>query len=284
MRMSLRARYLFGATLLSISCLAFSATPNAAPARVMLVGVFHFANPGRDIVKSRVINVMSKENQVYLDGLAKRLVGFRPTGVLAECTPSEQGAYDQRFKDYVAGRFELPSNETYQIGFRVARQAGLQGVTCFDEGQVGWNAQPMFDYMDKNDAPTKRAMDTLFKELSATHDKEQTSLTLAQLLQLTNDSARDAINKGLYLRTNAVGAGDGFAGADASASWWHRNFRMYANLQKASGPGTRVIVLAGQGHTAILKDLLEDDGLRVSEDVRAYLDAPEHREQEPGRR
>lgn len=274
MRQSLRARRLFVAMLLSMSCLASAATPMAAPARVMLVGMFHFANPGRDMVKNRVINVMSPENQVYLDGLATRLAGFKPTGVLAECSPSEQATYDQRFKDYVGGRFELSSNETYQVGFRVARQAGLQGVTCFDEDQVSWNAQPMFDYMDKHDVPTKQAMDALYSDLSAMAEKEQTSLALPKLLLLANDPARDAINKGLYLRTNAVGAGDGFAGADASASWWHRNFRMYANVQKASGPGTRVIVLAGQGHAAILKDLLADDPLRASEDMRAYLGAP----------
>lgn len=274
MRISLQARCLLVATLLWSSCLASAATPGAEPARVMLVGMFHFANPGRDLVKSRVINVMSPENQAYLEGLAGRLAGFKPTAVLAECSPSEQGAYDQRFKEYLGGRFALPSNETYQVGFRVAEQAGLQGVTCFDEDKVGWNAQPMFEYMEKHDVQTKQAVEALLGELSATHDKEQTSLTLAQLLQLASDPVRDAINKGLYLRTNAVGAGDGFAGADASASWWHRNFRMYANVQKASGPGTRVIVLAGQGHTAIFKDLLAVDGLRTSEDVRAYLDAP----------
>lgn len=274
MRISLHARCLLVATLLWSSCLVSAATPGAEPARVMLVGMFHFANPGRDLVKSRVINVMSPENQAYLEGLAGRLAGFKPTGVLAECSPSEQGTYDQRFKDYLAGRFKLPSNETYQVGFRVARQAGLQGVTCFDEDKIGWNAQPMFEYMEKHDVQTKQAVEALVGELSATHDKEQTSLTLAQLPQLANDPARDAINKGFYVRTNAVGAGDGFAGADASASWWHRNFRMYANIQKASGPGTRVIVLAGQGHTAILKDLLAVDGLRLPEDARPYLDAP----------
>jgi Family of unknown function (DUF5694) len=274
MRISLHARCLLVATLLWSSCLVSAATPGAEPARVMLVGMFHFANPGRDLVKSRVINVMSPENQAYLDGLAVRLAGFKPTGVLAECSPSEQGTYDQRFKDYLAGRFKLPSNETYQVGFRVARQAGLQGVTCFDEDKIGWNAQPMFEYKEKHDVQTKQAVEALVGELSATHEKEQTSLTLAQLLQLANDPARDAINKGFYVRTNAVGAGDGFAGADASASWWHRNFRMYANIQKESEPATRVIVLAGQGHTAILKDLLAVDGLRTPEDARPYLDAP----------
>lgn len=95
---------------------------------------------------------------------------------------------------------------------------------------------------------------------------------LAQLLALANDPARDALNKGIYLRTNAVDAGGSFVGADAAASWWHRNFRMYANIQKAAARDHRVLVVAGQGHTAVLKDLLAADDQRHARDVRAYID------------
>lgn len=273
MRLSVRFRAASVASLLCLSAFtAASATSAVAPARVMLIGMFHFANPGRDMVKSGVIDVMTPTNQAYLDGLAARLAASAPTDVLAECSPADQEKYDRRFDDYLAGRYELPSNETYQIGFRVAKLAGLRGVTCFDEDEVGWDAQPMFDYMDAHDTHAKQDIEARFKVLSAEQDREQSSLSLAQLLHLANDPSRDAINKGLYLRTNAVGAGDGFAGADASASWWHRNFRMYANIQKAAAPGRRVIVLAGQGHTAILRDLLAVDDRRSADDVRVYLD------------
>lgn len=258
---------------LLLSALAAAAPPVLEPAKVMLLGMFHFANPGQDMVKSQVINVMTPENQAYLDGLATRMAAFHPTDVLAECSPSEQDQYDQKFRDYVAGKFVLPSNETFQIGFRVAKIAGLSSVTCFDENSVGWEAQPMFEYMEKNDPQTKQALEDLFKKVGESMNQEQATLSLEQLMQLANDPARDAFNKAMYLRTNDVDAGGGFVGADASASWWHRNFRMYANIQKVAAPGRRVIALAGQGHTAILKDLLAVDDRRVPEDVRGYLDS-----------
>ena len=34
--------------------------------------------------------------------------------------------------------------------------AGLSRVTCFDEDAVGWNAQPMFDYMEKHEPEAKK--------------------------------------------------------------------------------------------------------------------------------
>ena len=256
-------------------CLLLSpaqAAETPPPAKVMLIGVFHFANPGRDMVKSGVIDVMTADNQRYLDGLAARLAAFAPTDVLLECSPADQATFDERFRDYVAGKFTPTSNETYQIGFRVAKAAGLAGITCFDEDTIGWNAQSMFDYIEANEPRLKQEMDALYQDLSAQSGQEQSTLALPQLLRLANDPDRDAFNKSLYLRTNDVDAGRGFSGADATASWWHRNFRMYANLQKAAAPGHRVIAVAGQGHTAILKDLLADDGLRVGEAVQAYLD------------
>ena len=263
----------FAALLLLLPALASAAPPAPEPARVMLLGMFHFANPGRDMVQTQVINVMTPQNQTYLDGLAARMQTFRPTDVLVECSPTDQARYDQQFNDYLAGNFPLPSNETYQIGFRIAKLTGLRGVTCFDEGQVGWEAKPMFDYLEKNDPQRKQELEALFKSLGETMSHEQETLSLPQLLQLTNDPARDALNKSIYLRTNDVDAGGSFAGADASASWWHRNFRMYGNIQKAAAPGRRVVVLAGQGHTVILKDLLAVDAQRKAEDVRGYLDA-----------
>jgi hypothetical protein len=62
-----------------------------------------------------------------------------------------------------------------------------------------------------------------------------------------------------------------FHGADASADWWHRNLRMYALVQQHAAPGERVLVIAGSGHTAILRDLLRADADRVEVDVLPYL-------------
>lgn len=279
-RASLGAR-LTAALLLALGGVPLAAaTPEPAkvkepePAKVMVMGVFHFANPKRDVVKTEVVDVMSPENQAYLEGLANRLAAFEPTEVLIECDPDEQQAYDETFQRYQSGEFELSVNENHQIGFRVAKSAGLPSVVCFDERTIGWQAGPLFDYMKEHDPAAQAAMDQAIESLTATMQRQQATLTLAELLLLNNTEDQDRVNKDLYLMTNAVGAGENFVGADAAASWWHRNFRMYANVQKVAVPGHRVLVIAGQGHTAILKELLAIDRARIAEDVTPFFETP----------
>jgi hypothetical protein len=242
-----------------------------SPAQVMLFGVFHFANPGKDVVKTKQVNVMTPENQAFLDGLAKRIADFNPTIILLEFSPTNETEMQQDYRQFLEGTFAMTSNEVYQLGFRIARQSGAKTVYSFDERDVGWEAKELFEHMPKHDAEAQTRLDALFEEVTIAQRTAHATKSLAELLMETNDPEKDNINKYIYLITNHVGAGDNFVGADAAASWWHRNFRMYANIQKHAQPGERVLAIGGQGHTAILKDLLAIDRDRVAVDVRPYI-------------
>lgn len=51
------------------------------------------------------------------------------------------------------------------------------------------------------------------------------------------------------------------------------NFRMYSNVQASAQPGTRVIVIGGQDHTAVMRDLLGIDGEQVGVEVGTFFGA-----------
>ncbi|NQD36775.1 hypothetical protein HPT27_07030 [Permianibacter sp. IMCC34836] len=246
-------------------------TSSAAPAKVMLLGLFHFNNPGLDAVKFETIDVLKPASQAYLQALTERLSTFKPTKVLLEYDPQNEAQMNQRYQDYLAGKFELERNEIYQLGFRVAKLAGLRKVSSFDERNVNWNSD-YWTYMQEHDPEAMKAMENLIDSLSARFQHQHQTLSLRELLLVNNSPEEDRLNKDMYLLTNAVGASDGkYLGADASASWWQRNFRMYANIQLVATPGERVLVIAGQGHTAILRDLLRIDTRLVEEPVVPYL-------------
>ena len=126
-------------------------------------------------------------------------------------------------------------------------------------------------FLGEHAPETMARLQAVFADLSAREASEQASMTLAELLRLGNSPARERENRNLYLMTNAIDAGQGYAGADASASWSRRNFHMYANVQAAARPGSRVFVLAGAGHTAVIRQLLDSDAGRRAIDVAPFL-------------
>ncbi len=240
------------------------------PAQVLLVGLFHFHNPGQDVVKTDVLDVMTDENQAYLQALSQRIAALEPTSVLLEYNPASQQEMQAEYNDYRAGSFELTHNEIYQLGFRIAALAGLEAVHSFDEREVGWDAEALFQSIEA-DPELKARLDSMIAEITEETNRKQATLPLADLLRTYNSAAEDQRNRSFYLLTNHVGAGEEFVGADAAASWWHRNFRMYANIQHHATPGSRVVVIGGQGHIAIIRGLLEDDPDREPIDLLPLL-------------
>jgi hypothetical protein len=243
---------------LILGLLSFTAQASEPP-QVMLFGTFHFKDPGKDVVKVEGINVFATEAQAYLEQLTDRLAGFIPTRVLLEYDPQNEEVMNQRYREFLDGNFELPANEIYQLGFRIAKKAGLERVSSFDHRQVPWQAEAMFDYAKAHDSPEMIAFNEIISAFTEEENAARASMDLRGLLGRSNNAELDRKNMDLYLATNSIGAGDGYAGADATASWWHRNFRMYANIQQHALPGEKVIAIGGSGHMAILKQLMAVD-------------------------
>lgn len=249
----------------------FGARAQEAPAEVLLLGVFHFANPGRDLVRVDQVDVSTPANQTYLASLAQRICDFRPTAILVERDRAIEPEMRRELDAYLAGE-PLPGvNEVYQIGFRVAKACDVERIHGFDESEVGWDPEPLFEHLERAAPDLLGALNAEIARFQVEDTAAHRELTLPELLLRANDPEQDRANKDLYLLTNVAGAGQGFEGADATARWWRRNFRMYANVQRYAGPGERVLVIAGQGHTAILRDLLAIDGRIDAPDVRPYL-------------
>jgi hypothetical protein len=272
--MSLSAKRLMTFCLLLATALAAQADqPPPAPkppARVMLLGLFHFDNPGLDAVRYQPLDVMQPAEQAYLVALSERLGRFAPTRILLEYPDRSDAAINGRFVDFVSGKFDLPKNEIYQLGFRIARIAGHARVYGFDADTPAFDAA-LWGYLPKEPA-TERMLMALIASESARLARAHSSMSLREILAMSNSAQEDRRNKGFYMLLNDVAAQTRqFHGADATANWWHRNIRMYALVQMHAKPGERVLVIAGSGHTAVLRDFLRADGDRVEEDVLPYF-------------
>lgn len=241
------------------------------PPQVLIFGVFHFSNPGLDVVQVDQIDVSTPENQTYLDELAERLCAFKPTAILLEFDRSREQDILRELETYLAGAQGLSTNEIQQIGFRVAEACGVTTIYGFDENEIQWSGQVLFEYLERSEPELLETTKREINQIQAAEAAAHAELGLRELLIRANDPELDRLNMDFYLQTNVAGAGSSFEGADAAASWWHRNFRMYAGIQKHARPGERLLVVAGQGHTAILRTFLEIDRRIVPHDIHPYL-------------
>ncbi|MBL0076358.1 MAG: hypothetical protein IPP41_10630 [Rhodocyclaceae bacterium] len=254
----------------SFAAFAQAADKVTAPGKVMFLGLFHFDNPGFDAVKYTPIDVMQAREQTYLVALSKRIARFAPTKILLEYRADKDAVMNERYANFLAGKFELPKNEIYQIGFRVAKLAGNQRVYGFDVDTPAFEDK-LWGYL-ASEPVFEQKLTQLIDAESARLNQAHRRMSLQQILTMSNAPAEDNRNKGFYMLLNAVGTEKGlFYGADSAANWWQRNLRMYSIVQTHATRGERVLVIAGSGHAAIQRDLLRADSERQAEDILKYF-------------
>lgn len=237
----------------------------AEPARVMILGTYHFANPGLDVVKTEVADILSPEKQAEVAEVVESLAAFRPTRIAVEVRAPSAPRLDSLYSAYRAGRHELGRNEVQQLGFRLADRFGLPRLHGIDhEGDFPFGA--VMAYAQEHDTAFVGWVQARIAQMGAESTREQRELTLPRILRRHNDPATIAEGHGMYMALAGVGAGDTYVGADLLARWYERNIRTFVDLRALAEPGERILVIFGSGHAAILRELVgADPGLELVE-------------------
>ncbi len=242
-------------------------------AKVMILGVYHFANPGLDKFNPQADDMLAEKRQKEILDIVQRLSKFAPTVVAVEAEPS-----DGAETDYLAwrdGNAELTANETQQLGFRLAAEAGLENVSPFDVGYRFRSEQEMA--LDETDERLRRidaAMQELGEGFTSELERRQKAGSIGQVLAWMNSEEALNANSDFYLaHTIKRWSGDNAGGAHTVANWYTRNLLMFQNLLKLveNGNDERVIVIVGQGHAPILRYLVEESPWLTLEDPLDYL-------------
>ncbi|HKR33801.1 MAG TPA: DUF5694 domain-containing protein [Steroidobacteraceae bacterium] len=245
---------------------AFAA--DATKTQVMLVGTYHFSNPGRDVNNVKAVDVLAAERQREIARLVASLAKFAPTKVAVEW-PAQ--VVQERYPKFLAGQLPESSNEVVQLGFRLARERGLKSVYGLDvDGDFPLDA--VMAWAEKHGR--KGEIDALIaagaKEtghISALQDKTSIGGVLRDL------NTRESIerNYSFYPPMLTMGAGDDQPGVKLLTAWYERNFAICARLLQQVQRGDRVVVFYGQGHIYLLQQCLrEQPGVQLV-DPLSYL-------------
>jgi hypothetical protein len=263
--MMLSARYTFmlalGA-LLPAAGLAQSQS-DVPPVSVMIVGGFHMSNPGRDMHNVVVGDVLAPAPQAELARIADALNAFHPTAVMGEW---EAGVASERYAQFLAGTLPPSRNEVVQLGFRLARRAGLprfygidtEGDFPFEPVQSFAQAHGQMGLIESAGARTEERV----KRLSAMLE----SRGIAATLRYMNDPEQIRGDHDFYRQMLRVGQGSQQPGAELLTAWYRRNFLICTNLIQNSHPGDRIVVFYGAGHSFLLRQCVaETPGFRLVE-------------------
>jgi hypothetical protein len=230
--------------------LAASAAPEPAPVKVMVVGVFHMANPGQDIHNLKVDDVTTPQRQAEIERVTAGLARFRPTAVATEW---DAATVEERWAKYRAGALPPSRNEVVQLGFRLGRLAGTDRVYGADmDGDFPFETVMTFARANGQGG----TIDALMAEGAAAVKAQDELLAregVAGVLRHLNQPARIRRDHDGYARMLTIGRGAEQPGADLVAAWEQRNLRICARVIQESKPGDRVVVLFGSGHAYLLR-------------------------------
>lgn len=248
--------------------------PEVESGKVLILGTYHFANPGADQFNPESDDVTTPERQAELDRLVEALAEFDPTHVAIEGRP-EVDAYQQEYEAYLAGEHELNNNERQQIGFRLAKYMGHERIYPVDVS-LGMQA----DIPENQLQAMPEAYAGLMQELQAYGPKFVQAIneaigtrSISGTLRFMNSPEMIGANHRFYTQFSMMmGNEDSSPGPKMVANWYERNLMITHNILRLyEGPETRVAIIFGQGHSYLLEQFMRESPYFEVVDVLDYI-------------
>jgi hypothetical protein len=231
--------------------------------QVMLLGTYHFANPGKDVIKQDIDDVLNPGRQTELDDLATRLASWQPDRIAVEWPISATDTVRARYARYLAQTLAPTRDEVVQIGFRLASRLGHDALYPIDDDSyldLNDSLKAIFERRPEFERTRDSVVAVLQKEAEATNAWMRTATIREHLLRLNSDDALHRGNSmGMFGGYLQAGQGQNYGGPQFLAQWYARNFNMAHTLTRVVRPDvTRILVIVGSGHVAPLRNLLDE--------------------------
>lgn len=239
-------------------------------AKAMVLGVFHFHNPGLDSYKPKyAFNILETKRQEELEILLKQMAEYNPTKILVEWDRMKDDSIaNDRYQQYLNGTFSIEdkTNEVYQVGFKLAKKLGHKKIYCSDAAaewlgvKMDWDNYDAEAYL-KAKGQYEKSTRYNFQSFYEWLDSLKTVQTLSEHFAMLNNPKNRLKDHQAYLTDLVLeGAGDNYLGADGVTKWYRRNLRIFANAYDFTdfGQEERLLLIYGSGHVWQLRQFFMD--------------------------
>jgi len=243
---------------------------------VLLIGTYHFNNPGFDQGKVKERNILDKENQEALEQITTKIIKkYKPSKVFVEYSFSEGKRLNELYSLYKNDKpfYRLDTikkdfykrfyneNEIFQFGFRLAKKSGNDLIYAIDYDEVPIRFDLLQSKLEESKVFNFADYKAKVTELSDYMNFCLEPKKLEEVLLRLNSPKQYELNKGLYLSfLNRINQSPDFFGPDLVAAWYKRNLIMYANIQnQVSNADKNIVIIVGAGHAAMMEDFIKND-------------------------
>jgi Family of unknown function (DUF5694) len=239
--------------------LATTAMTQQQKTKVMLLGCFHFDNPGLDVAKFENADVLSAKRQQEIRQVLDKLEQFKPDKIFVEVPVEMQAKLDSNLLKYKAGKLVLKATETHQLGYRLAKELNLPTLYAVDYS----GADFPFDSLVNSATEAKQFnllgfMKTSIDSIQQEFNKSLKKNTIREMLLEQNSKATVDFQVGSYFDFLVAGKEGNHVGSYLTSEWWRRNMIIYENiLKRMTGKEERILVIFGSGHTALLQEMMK---------------------------
>lgn len=273
-------RFYYLSIFLFIFSLSVNGQQSGKQKEVLLIGLFHFNNPGADLAKTDKFDVMTPQSQKELEIISDKIKQFNPDKIFTEWNFDDQEELDSLYDLYLNNEYfefaekKYPENafykenEIFQLGFRIAKKNNLKRVYGIDVEEEFPFDSVMIAIDKANQKELKQQIFDRIKSFETMDNEYRKNHSLTELIINENSKEQRDLNLGSYISLfNPGGNADDFSGADLVTLWYKRNLRMYSLMQKLTEKSDdKIVVILGAGHAALFKHFIDlDENYKVIE-------------------
>ncbi|MRX41084.1 hypothetical protein GJU43_17500 [Flavobacterium sp. LC2016-23] len=249
--------------LLLVLFIAFhSLSAQSKKKQILLLGTFHFENPGHDVAKVNTFNVMSDKSQKELENITNKIKKFSPDKIFVEWNYERQAKLDQFYASNADSLLHKDADEIVQVALRSAKKLGHKKLFGIDYNNADFPYDSLVKGMkEANQLDLIKKNQEIMKQYETDQNQKIAKYSLTELLLDINTRKSNEHNISWYLETAIKGGKtDNFIGAYLVSEWYRRNLYMYALIQKLTeSQDDKIMVLLGAGHTAMLREFVTHD-------------------------
>lgn len=239
--------------------------------KIAILGTFHFGETN-DMNRLEAGDLMNGERQKQLEQLSEKLAAFKPTKIMIEWEPEYYERANDELRKFLDGQLRLQNTEVHQIAFRVAQKSGLTKVLPIDY-KLDLGDAALFEYLTKTEKmPEFQELMGRVQRYLQDESEFLKSHSMTEFYLRWNSDETDNFNRNMYLEElPKLSKEPGNPLLAYTGNWYKRNIFMMGNIDSHLEPGDRVLILVGNAHRAIIKELYRNRNTVEYVEVSDYL-------------